>query len=96
MARRAGRPASRERPSENDAAHLTTLGGREHKLWTETVLAAAGDVQIAWQEKSDVFFRSVPKDEMDAYLATRQWRGCSRAYAIQERTTHSSECGAAA
>lgn len=71
---------------ENDARRiLTTLGGREHELWTGTVLwRRPGDVQIAWQEKSDVFFRKLSKDEMDAYLATRQWQGCSGAYAIQE------------
>lgn len=64
---------------------LTTLGGRTHELWTGCVLwRRPDDVQLAWQEKSVVFFKKLSSDEMNAYLATRQWRGCSGAYAIQE------------
>ncbi len=64
---------------------LTTLGGREHELWTGVVLwRRPDDVQIAWQERSIVFFRKLTEAELTAYLATRQWEGCSGAYAIQE------------
>jgi len=73
----------------DDEAHarriLTTLGGRQHELWTGVVLwRRPGDVQIAWQERSLVFFRQLSPAELDAYLATRTWQGCSGAYAIQE------------
>ena len=34
---------------------------------------------------SRVAFKELSEVEMDAYLATRQWQGCSGAYAIQER-----------
>lgn len=71
---------------ENDARRiLTTLGGRSHELWTGCVLwRRPDDLQIAWQERSIVFFKKLSEEEMNAYLATRQWQGCSGAYAIQE------------
>jgi septum formation protein len=71
---------------ESDARRiLTTLGGREHELWTGVVLwRRPDDVQICWQEWSRVFFKKLTTDEVDGYLRTRQWQGCSGAYAIQE------------
>ena len=65
---------------------LTTLGGRRHELWTGVVLwSRPDDRQICWQERSLVHFRKLTDAELDAYLATRQWQGCSGAYAIQEQ-----------
>lgn len=77
-----GKPAD-----EADARRiLTFLGGRQHELWTGVVLwQRPGDLQIVWQEKSVVFFRRLTAPELDAYLATRTWQGCSGAYAIQEQ-----------
>ncbi len=64
---------------------LTSLGGTEHELWTGVVLwRRPDDLQIAWQEVSRVHFRRLSVTELDAYLATRQWQGCSGAYAILE------------
>jgi len=63
---------------------LTTLGGREHELWTGAVLwRRPDDVQVCWQEVTRVFFRRLTEQELSAYLATRTWQGCSGAYAIQ-------------
>jgi septum formation protein len=77
-----GKPAD-----EADARRiLTTLGGREHELWTGVVLwRRPDDLQICWQELSRVFFKKLTNDELDGYLRTRQWQGCSGAYAIQEK-----------
>jgi len=64
---------------------LRLLGGTIHELWTGVVLwRRPDDVQVAWQERSCVQFRALSDAELDAYLATRQWEGCSGAYAIQE------------
>ncbi len=64
---------------------LTKLGGREHELWTGVTLwRRPDDVQILWQEMTRVAFAKLTSAEMDAYLATRTWVGCSGAYAIQE------------
>jgi septum formation protein len=64
---------------------LTTLGGREHELWTGVTLwRRPDDRQICWQERSRVFFHKLTPKALDDYLATRTWQGCSGAYAIQE------------
>ncbi len=63
---------------------LQTLGGTVHELWTGVVLwRRPDDLQIAWQEVSRVAFKALSAAELDAYLATRTWQGCSGAYAIQ-------------
>jgi septum formation protein len=65
---------------------LRKLGGTEHELWTGTVLWRQPDnLQLAWQELSRVAFKQLSDAELDAYLASRTWQGCSGAYAIQEK-----------
>jgi septum formation protein len=72
----------------DDEAHarqiLTWLSGRVHELWTGVCLwVRPGDFQIAWQERSLVKMKPLTDAELDAYLKTRKWEGCSGAYAIQ-------------
>jgi septum formation protein len=77
-----GKPAD-----EADARRiLRLLSGTEHELWTGVCLwKRPGDVQLAWQEMTRVAFKGLSDEELDAYLATRQWQGCSGAYAILDR-----------
>jgi septum formation protein len=77
-----GKPAD-----EADARRiLRLLGGTEHELWTGVCLwRRPDDVQLAWQEMTRVAFKRLTEAELDTYIATRQWEGCSGAYAIQER-----------
>jgi septum formation protein len=77
-----GKPAD-----EADARRiLRLLGGTEHELWTGVCLwKRPGDMQLAWQEMTRVAFKRLTESELDAYLKTRQWEGCSGAYAILER-----------
>jgi len=64
---------------------LRQLGGTTHELWTGAILwRRPDDVQLCWQEVSQVQFKQLTEDEIDTYLATRQWVGCSGAYAVQE------------
>ena len=76
-----GKPAD-----EADARRiLRSLGDTTHELWTGVVLwRRPDDLQLAWQTRSLVAFRALTDAELDAYLLTRQWVGCSGAYAIQE------------
>jgi septum formation protein len=76
-----GKPAD-----EGDARRiLRSLSGREHELWTAVCLwRRPDDLQVAWQEVSRVAFKQLTEKELDEYLATRLWQGCSGAYAIQE------------
>jgi len=64
---------------------LRMLAGRSHELWTGVCLWRKPDgVQIAWQELSRVAMKPMSDSEISTYLQTRQWEGCSGAYAIQE------------
>jgi septum formation protein len=76
-----GKPAD-----EADARRiLRTLGGTTHELWTGVTLwRRPDDVQTLWQEVSRVQFKRMSDPELDTYLATRTWQGCSGAYAIRE------------
>jgi septum formation protein len=76
-----GKPAD-----EADARRiLRLLAGTEHELWTGVCLwRRPDDLQLAWQEVSRVAMAPLRDAELDAYLSTRTWQGCSGAYAIQE------------
>ena len=64
---------------------LRQLGGRDHELWTGVVLwRRPDDLQLIWQERSLVRMKAMTDAEMDVYLATREWRNNSGAYAIRE------------
>ena len=64
---------------------LETLSGRVHELWTGVCLWRCSDGwQLQWQEVSRVRLKQLSASEIDAYLKTRKWEGCSGAYAIQE------------
>ena len=80
-----GFEADQLKPLFWSASILGLLAGREHELWTGVCLwRRPGDVQVAWQEVSRVAVKAMSRTEVDTYLATRTWRGCSGAYAIQE------------
>jgi septum formation protein len=70
---------------EADARRIIkSLSGTVHELWTGVCLwVRPGDRQITWQERSLVRMRPLTDAEIDAYLKTRKWEGCSGAYAIQ-------------
>ncbi|HKB01004.1 MAG TPA: nucleoside triphosphate pyrophosphatase [Gemmataceae bacterium] len=64
---------------------LRTLSGRVHELWTGVCLWRAKDGwQLQWQEVSRVRMKELSGSEIDEYLKTRKWEGCSGSYAIQE------------
>jgi septum formation protein len=64
---------------------LKTLSGRVHELWTGVCLWRRADGwQLQWQEVSRVRMKALTDDEIESYLKTRRWEGCSGAYAIQE------------
>lgn len=70
---------------EADARRIiTALSGTVHELWTGVCLwLRPGDWQLTWQERSLVRMKALSDAEIDDYLRTRKWEGCSGAYAIQ-------------
>jgi septum formation protein len=82
---RDGRPIGKPADEADARRIVRLLAGTEHELWTGVCLwRRPDDVQLAWQEVSRVAMRPLSEGELDAYLATRVWQGCSGAYAIQE------------
>jgi septum formation protein len=67
---------------------LTTLMGTRHQLWTGVCLQLLpGNMQVAWQEASTVAMSRLSDADLEAYLDTGRWEGCSGAYAVQESGT---------
>ncbi len=80
-----GRPVLKPADEADARRILRLLGGRHHELWTGVCLWRRPDgLQLAWQEVSRVHMRAMTDAELDEYLRTRQWLGCSGAYAIRE------------
>jgi septum formation protein len=75
----------------DDEAHarriIKALSGTVHELWTGVcVWVRPGDRQVTWQELSRVRMKALTDVEIEAYLKTRKWEGCSGAYAIEMPT----------
>jgi len=75
-----GKPAD-----EADARRIIReLGGTIHELWTGCCLwQRPDDWQLCWQEVSRVTVKKFSPAELDAYIATNRWVGCSGAYSIE-------------
>jgi septum formation protein len=72
----------------DDEAHarriIRSLTGTVHELWTGVCLwLRPGDWQFTWQERSLVRMKALSDAEIEDYLKTRKWEGCSGAYAIE-------------
>jgi septum formation protein len=77
------------KPEGRDDARriITSLRGRTHDLWTGVCLwRRPDDFQLTWQELSRVQMKALSETEIESYLDTRLWEGCSGAYAIQMPT----------
>jgi len=74
------------KPVDADDARriIRQLGGTAHELWTGVCLwKRPEDWQISWQEVSLVTVRKFTDEELEAYIATNRWVGCSGAYSIE-------------
>ena len=72
----------------DDAGHarriIRALAGTTHDLWTGVCLwVRPGDWQFCWQELSRVSMKELTDAEIETYIETRKWEGCSGAYAIE-------------
>jgi septum formation protein len=82
-----GQPVGKPEDEDDARRILRLLSGRGHELWTGICLwQRPGDLQWAWQESSHVRMAPLSAQEIENYLASRTWRGCSGAYAVQEST----------
>ncbi len=72
--------------TEADArACLRLVSGRRHRVLTAVTLAAPGGKARHRMSTSIVTFKRLHPDEIDAYIACREWTGKAGGYAIQGR-----------
>ncbi len=75
-----GKPADRE----GARRIIAELAGTTHELWSGVALwLRPENWQLLWQERSLVRMAPMTVAEIEAYLDTRLWEGCSGAYALQ-------------
>jgi septum formation protein len=82
----AGRRILPKTDSEEEArATLTLLSGRRHRVLSAVTCVAPDGTARHRISTSIVAFKRFSDAELDAYLATGEWRGKAGAYAIQDR-----------
>lgn len=64
-------------------AQLARLSGRQHALVTGLcVVSPQGLVQVT-SERTTMTVRALRDEELDAYVATGEWRGCAGSYRVE-------------
>lgn len=65
------------------AAALQLLSGRSHRVYTGLCLITPQETIRQRAVETRVRFKRLSREEMDSYLASREWRGKAGGYAIQ-------------
>lgn len=65
------------------ASSLRLLSGRNHRVYTSITLVTPKGVMRHKLVESRVRFKRLSRDEMEAYLASGEWRGKAGGYGIQ-------------
>ena len=65
------------------ATSLRLLSGRNHKVYTGVTLVTPSGAMRHKLVETRVRFKRLSRDEMEAYLASGEWRGKAGGYAIQ-------------
>lgn len=68
---------------EEAAAALQLLSGRAHRVLTALCLITPDDRQRTRLVDTRVRFKRLGREEIEAYIASREWRGKAGGYAIQ-------------
>lgn len=74
------------KPDDADHARriIGALQGTTHELWTGVCLwCVPTGWQLCWQEVSVVRMAAMSASDIERYIETRLWVGCSGAYAVQ-------------
>ncbi|MCB1511645.1 MAG: septum formation protein Maf [Hyphomicrobiaceae bacterium] len=70
---------------EEAVASLELLSGRAHRVLTGVCLITPDDKVRVRIVETRVRFKRLSREEMEAYIASREWRGKAGGYAIQGR-----------
>ncbi len=68
---------------EEAIASLQLLSGRSHRVFTSVTLITPENNARSKLVETRIRFKRLSKEEMDSYIASREWRGKAGAYAIQ-------------
>jgi len=68
---------------EEAIASLQLLSGRSHRVFTSVTLITPDNKIRSKLVETRIRFKRLSKDEMDSYIASREWRGKAGGYAIQ-------------
>lgn len=79
-----GRMFGKAATPEAARSMLRALAGRRHEVVSGLALVAAG-LEVVEHDATAVVFRSLTESELEAYVATGEWRERAGAYAIQGR-----------
>ena len=69
--------------SDEAAACLRLLSGRAHRVYTAVTLINVGGATRQRLVEARVRFKRLSREEIDAYLASGEWRGKAGGYAVQ-------------
>jgi septum formation protein len=69
--------------SDEAGACLRLLSGRAHRVYTAVTLITLGGAARQRLVEARVRFKRLSRDEIDAYIASGEWRGKAGGYAIQ-------------
>lgn len=69
--------------AEEAATCLRLLSGRSHRVYTSVVVMLPSGRQSQRLVEARLRFKRIAPDEIDAYLASGEWRGKAGGYAIQ-------------
>jgi len=76
-------PKTEDEPAARSC--LTLLSGRRHRVLTALVLRGPDGRRATRLNESVVAFHRLTAEQIDAYLASEEWRGKAGGYAIQGR-----------
>jgi septum formation protein len=77
-----GRVYAKARSQAEARRMLSDLSGRTHTVVSGLCLLGLGE-EIVAQERTEVTFRRLSQELLEAYLESREWEGRAGAYAIQ-------------
>lgn len=79
-----GKPLLKPDNREHAFSMIRSMQGHTHELWTGMVVwQKPSDQIIMIQERSLVRMAALSDEEINHYLDTRIWQGCSGSYAVQ-------------
>jgi len=79
-----GRVIGKPREADHAREILRGLAGSRHAVITGVALLGPGDTRLISYDETYVTMKPMTREQIEAYIASGEWRGKAGAYAIQE------------